>query len=256
LYVCETGTRFFGCCNNDPCRLGCKQGDLEPTSFNPAAWSTFPDLECSSGQFWTCRDTSPPFMGCCRTNPCSLGCPIEDLSSAFLGNNEAIACQFYPDGCPSSSSSSTKMASTVSSTQSAASSTTTSAVSGSHSSTSSASPKVVASPKTPTGPIVGGAVGGIAGFIIVALLIFCCYRHAAKSRRARNSEVDAQTNRQSVKTWNSTTDAFSEASTHYQGMSTLFPPYHSSRNKGKLHREIRLVILDLTPSPPLSTDSG
>lgn len=202
-YICDVGSKFTGCCNNDPCSSGCKQGNLKPASFNMASYGSFPDLECNTGSFYTCRDTSPPFMGCCKSNPCKQGCPTQDLAAAYLGNNEATACQFYALGCPSASS--TSAASSVSST---------------HSSIPSvAMHQAAASPKSSTGAIVGGAIGGVAGLVVAVILLFYCYRHAAKSRKVWNSGVDARHNQESIKSVKGPSEALLETSTHYQGLS-------------------------------------
>lgn len=110
-YACEAGSRFVGCCDDDPCSIrGCNQGNLKPASFNPAHHGTFPDLECNSGNWYTCNGTSPPFMGCCKSNACAQGCPTEDLAAGHMGNNEALASQFYTEESPSTSSKSSTRA--------------------------------------------------------------------------------------------------------------------------------------------------
>jgi hypothetical protein len=100
-YVCKDGSKFVGCCQNEPCSLGCKQGNLKPASFDPARYGSFPDLRCDSGQWFTCNKTKPPFMGCCESNPCKggRGCPADDLAPGFLSDNRNTACQFYAEGC-------------------------------------------------------------------------------------------------------------------------------------------------------------
>jgi hypothetical protein len=88
-HVCANSTiPFLGCCMIDPCAMGCPAGALYPASFNPAIYGAFRDSNCSGGptNFWTCPVTSPTFLGCCASNPCSNGgqCPREDLSAAYL----------------------------------------------------------------------------------------------------------------------------------------------------------------------------
>lgn len=219
-YVCEAASKFVGCCNNEPCTLGCKQGDLMPASFKAEYHGTFPDFECNSGRPWTCNFTSPPFMGCCKINPCrNQGCPTEDLAPGYL--NEATACQFLARGCPSASSSATASSSTTDSTSSSTNS----------SGSSATTPEATASRKSSTGPIVGGAIGGVAGFVIVAFMLFYCCRHAAKSRKAWNNRGDAHNNQQDVKSESGVTEDSSKAGTHYQGLSMSFLVDHFSYNK-------------------------
>lgn len=208
-HVCDAGSKFVGCCDGEnPCSSsGCKQGNLRPASFNPAYYGMFPDLECNSGSWYTCTGTNPPFMGCCKSNPCSRGCPTADLAAGWLGNNVGIACQFYAQGC--SSPSSTGTASTSSNTSSSASSATT--------------PQATDSGRSSTGPIVGGAFGGVAAIVIVAILLFYCYRRR-KSRKVEYGGVDAQSSQQNMKSVPGATEAFSEPMTHYQGLSC---PSHS-----------------------------
>ena len=203
-YVCDAGSRFVGCCNNDPCSLGCKQGNLKPASFNPAFYSLFPDILCDSASFYTCQNASPPFLGCCKSDPCNRGCPTVDLVAAYLPDNERTACQFYARGCPPASS--TETASAPTSTPPASSSMTV--------------PQAAVSRKSSTGPIVGGVVGGVVGFAMIMILLFYCYRHSAKSRKLRNSEVDARDSQQSMGSVPAT-KAFSEASPRYEGLSPL-----------------------------------
>jgi hypothetical protein len=203
-YVCTSGTKFVGCCNNEPCTLGCKDGNIEPASFNPSFYGQFPDLSCETGsRFYTCQAPSPtyPFWGCCKINPCNGGCS-GNLTPASLTGNQALDCQYNAGGCDATSSSSTSSAaaSTSISTTSLSTSSTSSSTSTSSVSTSNApssQPSAAISPTTvshhsSTGAIAGGAVGGVAGLALVLLLIFYCYRHASRSRKKRNNEVDAQ----------------------------------------------------------------
>ena len=113
-YACSTDSLFVGCCNGSvsPCALGCPDGLLEPASFDPAYWGTFPDQECSIGSQWyTCANSEPPFMGCCKTNPCNAGCPTGDLTPGYLSSDQALAAPFESDGsAPSGSAPSTTVA--------------------------------------------------------------------------------------------------------------------------------------------------
>jgi hypothetical protein len=99
-YVCGAGSKskFVGCCSTDPCSSksnGCPAGSLQPAAFSASAYGTFADQECSAGLFYTC--TSPPFLGCCKSNPCAQGgCPRTDLASAFLSSDPGKAADFLP----------------------------------------------------------------------------------------------------------------------------------------------------------------
>lgn len=103
-YACSSGSYFVGCCNIDPCVLDCPPGNLNPASFNPAFYGQFPDQQCTEASRWyTCKDTNPPFMGCCNSNLCeNNGCPQGDLTPGFLSGNPADACPFLSAGCPAS----------------------------------------------------------------------------------------------------------------------------------------------------------
>ena len=89
FYACQSGTNFVGCCNSEASSNGCSDGNLEPASFNTAYYGQFKDQECPTGSRWyTCTGTKPPFMGCCKSNPCSNdGCPAGDLTAGFLSSN-------------------------------------------------------------------------------------------------------------------------------------------------------------------------
>ena len=172
-YSCGYGSNFVGCCKSQPCDNDCPAGNLEPASFNINYYGQFPDQQCPKGSQWyTCAHTKPAFMGCCKSNPCQQnGCPTGDLTPGFLSSNPAVAASFSPSGGSSTVASSTSSHSSSTSTQ---------------------SPTAVtaASKSAPVGAIAGGAAGGVAALaIIIALLIYYC-RHAAKSRKARDDEVN------------------------------------------------------------------
>jgi len=170
-YSCGYGSRFVGCCKSQPCVNDCPAGNLEPASFDPSYYDKFPDQQCPKGSLWyTCTNTKPAFMGCCKSNPCQQnGCPTEDLTPGFLSSNPAVAASFSPSGGSSAAASSTTSSTT---------------------STQSPTAVTAASKSAPVGAIAGGAAGGVAVLaIIIALLIYYC-RHATKSRKARNDEVN------------------------------------------------------------------
>ncbi|KAG4026904.1 hypothetical protein MFRU_035g00560 [Monilinia fructicola] len=59
------------------------------------------------GQWWTCQDQSPTFLGCCLSDPCNgIGCPANDLTAAGMGtgndpNDPNNNGTYWPNaGCP------------------------------------------------------------------------------------------------------------------------------------------------------------
>ena len=201
FYACQSGTNFVGCCNSEACSNGCSDGNLEPANFNTAYYGQFKDQECPTGSRWyTCTGTKPPFMGCCKSNPCSNdGCPAGDLTAGFLSSNPKVAADFLPSGAASSSTSS--LTSSESSTSTSASHTsstvsTTSSVSFSTASSAAAAATYavtaqasaiaapVASQHSSTETIAGASVGGVgATLVLLALLAFFIRRKTNNSRQ-------------------------------------------------------------------------
>lgn len=198
FYACQGGTNFVGCCTSEACSDGCSAGNLKPASFEPKHQGKFADQECPRGSQWyTCAATSPPFMGCCKSDPCkSNGCPVSDLSAGFLSSNPAVAADFLPADSKASStqskgepmktsSSSAEPSSSISSIKS------TSSLSPA-SETSSAAPRPVHTQPTVAGSsakhsntraIAGGSAGGaVAAMLLLALLLFILRRKANRSR--------------------------------------------------------------------------
>ncbi|KAL4874703.1 hypothetical protein BJY04DRAFT_175301 [Aspergillus karnatakaensis] len=92
-YTCQDPPYFVGCCSSDPCTnvsprstSPCPDGGLYPASFNPAIFNSFLPNTCigeENANWFTCNFTTPPFLGCCLTNPCANGsCPQSDLVQA------------------------------------------------------------------------------------------------------------------------------------------------------------------------------
>lgn len=155
-YACGSGSGFVGCCETDPCTNGCGAGSLKSMSFDEHLYSeVFPDQECSSGSLWyTCAATNPPFMGCCKSNPCVQGqCPVQDLTAGFLTGNDKLAAPYLGN----SSSLPSKAAATASSPSST-----------SKSSASPAAAKLSSNRKIPPSAIAGGIIGAL---VLAALLI-------------------------------------------------------------------------------------
>ena len=176
-YACGSGSNFVGCCNSFPCDLGCPDGNLEPASFDPAFYGQFPDQDCPTGSTWhTCAATTPPFMGCCKSDPCTDGCPQGDITAGFLSSNKEIAAAFNPSGGVSAiSTSSPKQTAT------------------SGPSLASAVPAPRVATNTPAtsshiGAIVGGAVGGIIVVALVVVFLMFYYQKKTSASRQHMSE--------------------------------------------------------------------
>ncbi len=185
FYACSSGTYFVGCCNGDPCQGGCSDGNLEPASFDPLFIGKFKDQECSRGSEWyTCTATVPPFLGCCKSNPCTgtTGCPSGDVTAGFLSSNPAVAKDFLPAAASSASASASSATSSSSQTSRASSSP--ASTNSSAALTTTAAFADMPTHTTSTGTIAGATVGGLAGLgLLVALLAFFLRRRIAKSRQ-------------------------------------------------------------------------
>ncbi|KAF2423769.1 hypothetical protein EJ08DRAFT_421975 [Tothia fuscella] len=164
-YVCDSTqkTKFVGCCTKDPCSEGCAQSDIRPASFDPTFNGTFADQRCDIGSaFYTCAKTDPPFLGCCKSNPCSAPsgkCPGPNLTQTFLSDNATAAADFTGDLLPN-----------ITTTTASASSSASATISASASSSASALPVTSGHVHISTGGIIGIAVGGgilLLGFIAV-----------------------------------------------------------------------------------------
>lgn len=95
FYICpEKKHEFLGCCTVNPCteeRSGvCPDDQLEAATFSIAKYDILPaqgcDVSIQEALFYTCNGSSPPFMGCCASNPCNAGCPQDKLRPAVLNN--------------------------------------------------------------------------------------------------------------------------------------------------------------------------
>ncbi|KAI0180081.1 hypothetical protein GGR52DRAFT_568839 [Hypoxylon sp. FL1284] len=109
FYVCENAAiRFVGCCTVDPCADGsgrCPKKALAPASFSSDHYDSIPAQNCaapSNSDHWFTCQSSQPFIGCCKVNPCEHnGCPTASLLAATLSDDPANA-QVFLSG-PSSS---------------------------------------------------------------------------------------------------------------------------------------------------------
>lgn len=186
-FACTTGSRFVGCCTGDidPCNAttSCPQKNLKPASFDTSKYGTFADQSCDANSKWyTCAGTDPAFMGCCKSNPCSTGCPTKNLTAASLSLDDAKASGFTMTS--------------VAATSTAASTTSTSAATSAAATTSAASAiSAVAFPssKDHAGAIAGGVVGGVAGLALIFIGILWWFKRIRKSRQKKLEQEKLET---------------------------------------------------------------
>jgi hypothetical protein len=181
-YACSNTSAypFLGCCagTSDPCSLGCFAGNLRPASFDPSKWGTFPDGLCpSTSRFYTCRDSTPPFLGCCKINPCNAGCSGSDLDGAMLPAG-SLAEAYYSSVATSSATATSQPPNPSSS----------STISSTATSTADQPPTIHKSQNV--GAIAGGAAGGVALIAIIIGWLLYNYLYARRSREIKNSEMD------------------------------------------------------------------
>jgi len=174
-YVCETGTKFVGCCMSDPCQHACFGDALKPAGRNPRLNNISPGASCGgTTPFWTCS-MAPTFYGCCNEDACmnNSTCPEGQLEPAFWDRPD----QYYYFHDLNVALSSTVPAPTAFST----------AVSTSTPASDTPTPSASASPDGVSGGVIGGAVGGsLAGLIIIAAVVFFLFR------RRRNKKANAE----------------------------------------------------------------
>ena len=180
FYACQSNTNFVGCCALQACTHGCSDGNLEPASFNPSFEGRFHDQQCPTGSRWyTCASTQPPFMGCCKSNPCNDGCPAGVLTAGFLSSNPEEAADFLPSDSAASSST---PAAPSSSSQTSSSPT---AIQSSSAASMNASPSPhVAGKQTSSGTIAGATAGSVAAALVLLGLLILFLRR--KSLRSHN----------------------------------------------------------------------
>ncbi|KAI0868501.1 hypothetical protein GGS24DRAFT_494516 [Hypoxylon argillaceum] len=123
FYICEDSpTRFVGCCDIDPCTAAangeCPSSALFPASFSSASGVIFVAQGCAapfnSSIWYTCNNAIPPFLGCCKNNPCNNGCDAGNLVPATLSDNPKNASQFMLPSTTTTSSSSSIPSSSLS----------------------------------------------------------------------------------------------------------------------------------------------
>ncbi|KAB5572237.1 hypothetical protein GE09DRAFT_992736 [Coniochaeta sp. 2T2.1] len=100
FYVCEHNTtEFVGCCTTDPGHDGqgiCPKDHLRNASFSPRDFADIMPQDCGDvpSLWYTCNFTSPPFLGCCKTNPCDAPCAPADLTPAKLSRHAKARSAF------------------------------------------------------------------------------------------------------------------------------------------------------------------
>lgn len=174
-YHACASTRFVGCCQANPCVAGgsCNGGDLKPMSFDKNLYSSaFADQECSTGLWYTCSATNPPFVGCCKSNAChaTSGCPDGDLVEGSLSSNPYYAAPWLS-------------AATIDATSSAAQ-----ASSSSAATTASSGHKL-------GGGAIAGVVIGVVGVVVllIAVLLHHLRRRAAETNSRGHEINEAET---------------------------------------------------------------
>lgn len=109
FFVCEHNTtEFIGCCTSDPCHDGrgtCSNENLRNSSFSHDSFAAIMPQDCSdsSASWYTCNFTSPPFLGCCKTDPCAAPCVSADLTPAKLSSDVAARSAFLTEPLSTSS---------------------------------------------------------------------------------------------------------------------------------------------------------
>lgn len=189
FYACDFGERFLGCCVNgspaDTCTHGCPQEDLLPASFEKEGYDYITRAACTSGDWWSCANTVPPFLGCCLSNPCLDRCPPGDLRAAIFSQNQTDSPLY----------------SAIHDTPAAASSTSIAAASPTPVLTTGAAQSAAASPlpirKNSTGEIVGGVIGGIAAVAGILLGVILLYRRL-KSQGHKGSDLPGTNEKGSI----------------------------------------------------------
>ncbi|KAI1865765.1 hypothetical protein JX265_008088 [Neoarthrinium moseri] len=267
FYICEASARrFIGCCDEDPCSGGlglCNSGSLHAASFDADSYNSIPPESCfSSGLWYTCANASPPFLGCCLSNPCNGGCPESDLTAARLADDSSKAAPFLTSSSRTSSTKSTKGTTATTSKDSTTASTqrsqttktlgtTTSTVESTYTHTftgstfvtvtvSASTDQLSAVQSTSPGAIAGGVIGGLAFIAAVFVLIWLLWR---RRRKNREHQALAQTERP-------------------ESPKELFSPYHDkfaspAMTSGATAQQMPSVVYEAdsiigSPSPPAS----
>ncbi|KAI0390857.1 hypothetical protein F5Y17DRAFT_461354 [Xylariaceae sp. FL0594] len=209
FFVCQNSTtKFLGCCDINPC-IGqwdgvCPDEQLFPASFSASSGAVLLDaqdcmppwhLSGGGGYWYTCPKTLPPFLGCCKRNPCVEGCKPGFLLPAVLSDDPRNASQFYlpkdtgsgtaagPGTSSSSAASSTATSSNGNPTATSSIMSQTTATTSSASPTATSSNAGQAQGTSHTVLIVGPAVAGV----VVLLAIVALYLWLKKRGEERHT---------------------------------------------------------------------
>ncbi|OJJ94913.1 hypothetical protein ASPACDRAFT_127838 [Aspergillus aculeatus ATCC 16872] len=173
-FVCDTAPYFVGCCASDPCNNTTSPAcpSLYAASFNGAIFDEILPNRCldnPSSDWYTCNGTSPKFLGCCSSNPCSDGCPDDDLLPAAWSSSSAGQLKLFQDN---------------------ASATATATASPTSTSTQTSSPENSSSHHS---SLSGGAIAGIAigAAALVAIIVFAIF-FLRRRRRREATAVEAE----------------------------------------------------------------
>lgn len=211
FYACDFGEKFLGCCENgspaSTCTNGCPQEDLLPASFEKVYYDYVTRAACTRGDWWSCADISPPFLGCCLSNPCLGGCPPSDLTAAIFSLNQTDNPLYSAIPHAPAAASST----TSSSTSTAASSTPVRTTGAAHSAITNPSPIQ----KDSTRRVVGDVVGAVLAVGVIFIGVLLLYRRL-KSQAYKGSDSTGTNGKGSIKgiLLNSLTIAASSGNLH------------------------------------------
>ncbi|KAK4216808.1 hypothetical protein QBC37DRAFT_370696 [Rhypophila decipiens] len=230
FYICaDSPTQFIGCCTVDACasssssstletRNGgggeCPSANLRLSSFSADTYNELPPQDCDDARgtsiWWTCKFNTPPFMGCCSTNPCVSGtCSDENLVPAKLSTDERKRNGFLSPS-PSSSGTITKLSSPTGDSATSSSNMdhvssrrveATGSITGVASTTTALRPPTQSEVSAKSGSeaksggerLSNGAIGGIAAGVVVVLVlvvvVLLCRRRWAAKRNSGSSTL-------------------------------------------------------------------
>ena len=126
-------------------QMDCELDSLQAANFDQQYYSNITQNDCNTtiraGEWYTCEDTAPPFLGCCASNACMYtgGCPDDQLVPAQLSENETEIAPFLPILM--------------------------------HQTTAT---------KSRTGPIIGGVVGGVVFAVLIGFVVWYRIRKLRK----------------------------------------------------------------------------
>ncbi|KAL4878809.1 hypothetical protein BJY04DRAFT_195117 [Aspergillus karnatakaensis] len=104
-YVCPDEPYFVGCCSSDPCsntNTTSPCPNVYPAAFESSIFDQIRPNTCldsDNSNWFTCNFTSPPFLGCCSSNPCATtdGCPVDDVLPAAWSSSRDDQYQLFLD---------------------------------------------------------------------------------------------------------------------------------------------------------------